>query len=183
MPQFGTPHFEDVLVYWKSLCKGSSIPSAEAFDLISIPSALPDMTLWDFVTPDKIICRFAGTHITAQANTDVTGVNLLDIMPAHTEPMVMDDCHLMFTQPCGMHYILQNKHVGGKVGRLQSITLPLEKDAYSHRRFITVNNTIETVGFEEEKANDELLIGYKFETREPLDLGWGYPATLMPLKD
>jgi hypothetical protein len=184
MSQVETQNFKEVFAHWKSLCDGddNAIPTAEAFDLIAVPNALPDITYWDFFRSGDIICRFAGTHITERTRTEITGVHLRDIMPAHTEPMILDDFRLMISHPCGMRYVVENKHTSGKIVRLQSISLPLRTESDSIARVIFVNNMLETLGFENKVPDEGLLIGQKFETREPYDLGWGCPSNLMPLQ-
>lgn len=175
MSKFGTQHFEDVIAHWKSLCEGTTIPKAEAFDLIAVPSALPDITLWDFVAPDNIICRFAGTRVTERTNTEITGLDLKTIMPPQSGPMILDDFKLMFAHPCGMHYVVQSRHVSGKLARLQSVSLPLSVDGNTLGSLLFVNGMLETLGYEDNDAPKNLVVGQKFETRETLDLGWGTP--------
>jgi hypothetical protein len=171
---FNSPYFEQVLTYWQSIATDGA-PTVSAFDLIQIPAALPDITFWEMHPDGRVICRMAGTAVTSRMKSDLTGVELSTVMPQKTGFNILDDIRAISHQPCALYQVVLNRHVTGKIARLESLTVPLSADPGGMPKFVTVNHMIETVRYGNDEHSKTLELIRSLEERTFLDLGWGVP--------
>ncbi len=145
------------------------------FDFIEIPSALPDITLWEVFPDGRIICRMVGTGVIARMKSDMTGTDLTKVIPETPGYDVHDDVKHILSRPCGLFQMVQNKHVTGKIARLESLTLPLNPDPGGVPKLVTVNHMIETVKHGTADALTDLTLMRTLEENTFVDIGWGIP--------
>ena len=175
MPTFDSPHFEQVITYWQSIATDAA-PRVSEFDLIQIPAALPDITFWEMHSDGRIMCRMAGTAVIARMKSDLTGAELSQVTPQEIGINILDDLRAILSQPCAHYLVVLNRHVTGKIARMESLTLPLTADPGGRPKFVTINHMIETVRYEDDEHAGKLELMRSLEERTFLDLGWGVPA-------
>jgi hypothetical protein len=171
---FDSPRFGQVLTYWQSIAIEAA-PRVSEFDLIQIPTALPDITLWEMHPDGRVVCRMAGTAVIARMKSDITGVEISQVMPPKAGINVVDDVQAILAQPCALYQLVLNRHVTGKIARMESLIMPLAADAGGMPRFVSVNHMIETVRYGSDEHTGELELMRSLEERTFLDLGWGVP--------
>ncbi|MEQ9145722.1 MAG: PAS domain-containing protein [Parvibaculaceae bacterium] len=167
--------FDLVLAYWKSLCSPNAIPSSEDFDLIRVPEALPDITYWEMMPDDDVICRMAGTQVIARMQHDITGARLSCVMPEAMRPTVLRDLKTILTHPCALWFQHQNRHATGKVVRIEALMLPLAGGRKAHPKFIAVNHMLETLRYDADVSNTAVELGQTTDGHAFIDVGWGVP--------
>lgn len=145
------------------------------FDLLRIPSALPDITFWELTDEGHIICRMAGTAVTARMKSDLTGVDLTKVMPPSKGINIVEDLHTILAHPCGVFQIVRNRHVTGKIALLETLILPLKADPGGRPRFVAVNHMIETVSYDSDEPEGTLELMRSIDEHRFVDLGWGVP--------
>ena len=175
MSTFNSPIFEQVLAYWQSVAKDGA-PSVAQFDLIQIPAALPDVTFWEMFEDGRIICRMAGTAVTARMKSDLTGVDLTKVMPPSKGMNIIEDLYTILAHPCGLFQVVRNRHVTGRVALLETLILPLKADKGGHPKFLAVNHMIETVSYDSDEPAGKLELMRTIDEHRFVDLGWGVPA-------
>jgi len=175
--KFDHPLFNIFLTYWKSRCTNDSIPTVNEFDLIDLAAALPDVTYWEILPDQRIICRMTGTKVVERMKVDMTGMYLADILPPHDAPIMLKAFQTMQTSGCGVWIRAQNHHPNGRNVRVEALSLPLAAAENALPKCVTVSNQLETIGYDQSEGADALILGQEFEKREFVDLGWGRPDT------
>ncbi len=176
---FTSPKFEQVLTYWQSVAK-DAVPSVAEFDLIQIPAALPDITFWEMSEDGRVVCRMAGTAVTARMKSDLTGVDLTQVMPPSKGMDIVEDLRTILAHPCGLFQVVRNRHVTGKIALLETLILPLRADPGGLPKFIAVNHMIETVRYDSEEPAGTLELMRSIDEHRFIDLGWGVPTVQNP---
>ncbi|WOF75361.1 PAS domain-containing protein [Parvibaculaceae bacterium PLY_AMNH_Bact1] len=175
MAIFNSPYFNQVKAYWQSVA-GDGVPNVSAFDLIQIPSALPDITFWEMYPDGRVICRMVGTAVIARMKSDITGVELSAAIPPSTEFNLTDDLRMLFSQPCALFQVLVNRHVTGKIARMETLTFPLAADKGSNPKLVTVNHMLETIKYADDQTTETLELMRTIEDHRFVDLGSGLPS-------
>lgn len=89
------------LQYWLSIRASGHMPLKDDFDPVSIPDLLNCIWLLDYRGPDEILVRLCGTSIDRRFGIEITGRNLLSLIPGDLRSiygaMFGDICRL----PCG----------------------------------------------------------------------------------
>lgn len=168
------PIFVDLHAYWQSLRQDEKLPRAENVDLLALLPLLPELSLLDMVSPDEIICRFAGTAICDRLGFDLTGRNICEQQASAMRDRARRAYDGMASQPCGMIARYVNHYSTGSQGTVSSLYLPLITADGSTR--------ILGIGHREEKADyappiDETLIVTDVLSVDWLDIGFGVPAS------
>lgn len=171
---FANASFQEFWNYWKSCATGSGIPTNASFDLLAIPTLLPDLSIWSYAKDGRIICRMTGTRVVQRMNTDITGAYLGDLMPAGYEGVIAENFRTLLNQPCGLYLRSRNHHPSGKQVRMEALTLPLAATEKVEAKFVSINHMLEVVGFDEANT-PHVALGQRFEARDYVDLGWGLP--------
>ncbi|MCE7999274.1 MAG: PAS domain-containing protein [Rhodobiaceae bacterium] len=175
MATFNSLHFDQVFAYWKSVAR-DGVPNVSEFDLIEIPAALPDITFWEMYPDGRVICRMVGTAVMARMKSDITGIELSSVMPASSEFNLLDDLRTLFLQPCALFQILVNRHVTGKIARMETLTFPLAADKGGNPKLVTVNHMLETIKYANDQQESTLELMRTIEDHRFIDLGWGVPT-------
>jgi len=175
--KFDHPLFNELLTYWKSRCNNDGIPTGNDFDLIDLPAALPDVTYWDLQPDQRIKCRMTGTKVVERMNVDITGMFLDDILSPGEGPQMLSALQTMYSSRCGLWFRTQNHHPNGRIVLMETFSLPLAAAENALPKCITLNNQLETIGYDQSGDSDALILGQAFPIREFVDLGWGTPET------
>ncbi len=175
--EFTSPLFADLFTYWKSRCADDSIPSTTNFDMIDLPTVLPDITYWEMEPEGRIVCRLAGTKVVERMGTDITGRNLDSLLSAETQTITHQAFRIMQSHPCGVWIRSLNHHPSGRIVRMEALTLPLSPVEGALPKFVTVNHQIETIGYDDTDESHKLILGQTLEQLEYVDVGWGVPET------
>lgn len=175
--KFAHPLFNELLTYWKSRCKNDSIPSVNDFDLIDLPAALPDVTYWDMQPDQRIKCRMTGTKVVERMNVDITGMYLDEILSPDEAPQMLRALQTIQSSHCGLWFRAQNHHPNGRIVLMETFSLPLAGTQNALPKCVTLNNQLETIGYDQSDDADALIVGQEFQVREFVDLGWGTPET------
>ena len=172
---FSVPAFTSLLEYWKSCATGSGIPSSSTFDLICIPTLLPDATLWEIDRNHRIFCRMTGTNVVERMGTDITGRYLGDIMPSGYEEELTRHFQTIRAHPCGLYLVALNRHPNSKLVRVETLVVPLAASKGHAHKFVSLNHMMQVLGFDGDRTDTKTELGRSLEHVEYIDLGWGLP--------
>ena len=173
--EFTYPLFVDLFTYWKSRCTDDGIPTIENFDMLDLPTVLPDITYWEMEPEGRIICRMTGTKVVERMNTDITGMYLDSLMLPETQTIAHQAFQVMQSHPCGLWLRSTNHHPSGRIVRMEALTLPLSPTGSALPKFVTANHQIETIGYDDTEEGHKLILGQPLEQLEYVDVGWGAP--------
>ena len=73
--------------------------------------------------------RYCGSHVVDQTGMDLTGQNLLDLVPKEGRDDLLTDMTAMITHPCGNFSQHLDLYASGKNVRSESLSLPLRSKA------------------------------------------------------
>lgn len=94
-----------------------------AADIIPL---LTTMTVLDLREPEMARYRFCGSQVVAQTGVDLTGQNLLDLVPADGRDDLYTDMKAMLACPCGNFSQHLDIYDSGKSVKSESLSLPLK---------------------------------------------------------
>ena len=164
--EFTYPLFVDIFTYWKSRCTDSAIPTVENFDMLDLPTVLPDITYWEMEPEGRIICRLAGTKVVERMSADITGMYLDRLVPSEKQAITHQAFRVMQSHPCGVWIRSLNHHPSGRIARMEALTLPLSPVEGALPKFVTANHQIETIGYDDTKESNKLSLGQTLEQLE-----------------
>ncbi len=118
----------------------------------------------------------AGTAVVSRMKTDITGVDLTTVMPAHQSVNILQDFKSMQGTPCGVHYVVHSQHPSGKIARLETLSLPIAAESGGLPKLVSVNHMIETIKHGNEASSEDLNLARELEKRVFIDLGLGVPS-------
>ncbi|MBT6136092.1 MAG: PAS domain-containing protein [Rhodospirillaceae bacterium] len=100
--------------YWFSRPRVDFVPDRSDIDPTDIPSLLSNLLIYEYEGPYNLRIRLAGTSLVARHGREITGLNLMDMVP----PENYEDASWLFqqivTQPCGC---LSHGHAKSLSGR------------------------------------------------------------------
>lgn len=111
---------------------GDSCPDYQDFMLQGdIAPFLTTLTVLDLQEPDTARYRFCGSAVVDQTGTDLTGQNLLDLVPEEGRNDLYADMSAMIACPCGNFSQHLDIFSSGKSVASESLSLPLKSKVNS----------------------------------------------------
>jgi len=89
------------LQYWLSIRHGGQLPLRDDFDPVRIPHLLNCIWLLDYRGPEEILVRLCGTSIDRRFGIEITGRNLLHLIPRDLRASYRTMFGDMSRLPCG----------------------------------------------------------------------------------
>lgn len=119
--------------YFRAFTKGymaslsqDSCPDYQDFMLQSdIAPLLGTLTILDLQEPDIVRYRFCGSGVVDHTGMDLTGQNLLDLVPEEGRKDLYADMRAMVAQPCGNFSRHLDLYSSGRSMASESLSLPL----------------------------------------------------------
>ncbi len=97
------PSASTLVDYWLKLRQpGHPCPHKRDFSPMHLGKALPDVFLTEWIDPDNILIRVAGSNTSEITRADVTGRNLLDVVPSEHRDIIFDFYNKMRTDHCAV---------------------------------------------------------------------------------
>ncbi len=134
------PGFVEVHDYLQSLRQSNDLPRAEDVDLLQLLPWLPEISLFDRVKNDEIICRFVGTAIVDRLSHDISGKNIYPQQSAAMRDRTRDAFECMIKQPCGMVAHYTTHYNTGLHGAARTLYLPLIAPVNGFPRLLSIAN-------------------------------------------
>ncbi|MEH6403190.1 MAG: PAS domain-containing protein [Sneathiella sp.] len=145
-----TAEAEKFATYWRSLSSPGTIAHKSNFDPASIPSLLPNISIYEIRENGDVYCRLMGTGLAERFGHDYTGESILSWWGEMGLEGLLRTFKTMSDQPCGV--LTQTK-------------------AHTKTGLTFLNHS---VGFPALNANDEALL-FVFYTTSVVSLERHYP--------
>ena len=111
--------------HWFSLQNEVLVPGRQDFNPSDVPRLLSNIAIHEFMPPDRIELRLAGTHMVERYGQEITGRNYLDFIPEHRRQKTYELLSHIIDQPCGMLVRMRTKtNFGSLGGSNESVGLP-----------------------------------------------------------
>ncbi|MCF8468941.1 MAG: PAS domain-containing protein [Sneathiella sp.] len=123
-----TADARDFVNYWRSLDCDGLIPHRSSFDPSKILPLLPNIAIYEVVSPEEIIYRLAGTEIVERIGHEVTGRNFLDFWEGDKRGETARIMNELVARPCGLFSELEGKSESGRIANSIAVGFPLLSD-------------------------------------------------------
>ena len=132
------PSASALVDYWLELRKpGETCPYKSDFSPMHLGKVLPDVFLTEWLDANNILIRVAGSNTSDVMQQDVTGKNLLDVVPAEHRSAIGDFHKKMQNDLCAVATVYEMAgHLTPKIAR--TLHLPLLDDDGSVSFFVGV---------------------------------------------
>ncbi|MGD1934574.1 MAG: PAS domain-containing protein [Candidatus Phaeomarinobacter sp.] len=161
------------LAYWKEARGRSALPSPEDIRPSELTELLPYLRYMRWDGPERVVFRLWGTGLAELMKTDLTGLNVFDMLPERereTERVRLKNLHLV---PCGFAQQRRVTDVSGVTRLFEFLTLPVSAGSDGQPRMIGPGSFVDAVpGERVELADDPKTVIHSFTY---LDLGFGIP--------
>lgn len=119
------PSSQALLDHWLKIRGDNLVPLRSDLRPLDIHALLPCLMLLEYCSPDRLVCRLAGTGIVDRMGVEFTGTNLFDTVIPKQLVMARYRFNAVRTHPCGLvlHTQMQSKYRALFVAEL--IYLPL----------------------------------------------------------
>lgn len=149
-----------------------------AADIIPL---LTTITVLDLREPETARYRFCGSEVVAQTGVDLSGQNLLDLVPAEGRDDLYTDMKAMLACPCGNFSQHLDIYDSGKNVKSESLSLPLKsKPGAPAGLLITLHASEWTLLADAQKrhllGDGDLRIGAEWIQSVFVDTGDGTPG-------
>ncbi|MBT3532560.1 MAG: PAS domain-containing protein [Rhodospirillaceae bacterium] len=171
---FKSEKSHDFVRHWFSLRGDALVPRRQAFDPADVPHLLANISIHEFVAPERIELRLAGTKLVERYGQEITGRNYLDFVPEARREKTYELLSHIIKQPCGMLVRMRTAtNVGILGGGNESVGLPF------HNRDGLLNTVMYHVAnweYDRSTADPGQRMEAHFPTeRVYFDLGAGLP--------
>lgn len=174
----------DLFDYWCALRPPGRLPLRSQIDPGAIRPLLPRLYILERQDDGTVTVRLAGTALRQLYGLEMTGRDMLDLVPPQHHPTRRWRVAAAAAQPCGMLYVRQHRYTSGALDEVESIFLPLavedEPPEAPARQFIGLAASQSGRRWIAEEERGTLLPPHRFRF---LDLGYGVPATIDPPSD
>lgn len=124
---------------WK-VAKGSKpLPSPQDLPPEKLVFCMPDITVTEYLGPEHIRYRLAGTGIISRLGLDPTDKNMYDLTPVKYRPIIAKAYSAIFTIPAALVSSTSNTLSSGVVGQVNSLHLPMINHDGEANRVITLH--------------------------------------------
>jgi hypothetical protein len=167
--------------YWTSLCPPDRLPLRSDIDPAAIQPLLPYIYILELKTDDTVFVRLAGTALRRLYGREMTGMNMLDLVPPAHRAARLRRTLQAASHPCGMCYIRSHRYASGAVDEVESMFLPLTVDPATDgtraRQMIGIAASLSERRWIAEDETGTLMMPRAFRF---LDVGFGVPPMSAP---
>ncbi len=169
--------------YWYNLPRTGTLPDKSCFRPEEIPSLLPSMLVYELVSRDFIRIRLIGSNVEERFGGNRTGSNYLDVVEEHRKESASAAMWSQVEKPCGMHVLLEQELISGRVAYIEALGLPVTNVEGGHPLILFQSNEIcrgpdDTLIEDQIQLDDKEDVLLKFirvSERTFFDLGAGVP--------
>jgi hypothetical protein len=170
-----TRQFIEAWVRWRAT---GVVPRRSEMELRDIAGSLETIILFDYLGPDEIMLRVAGTRLGELSGIELTGKNYKDLTRPEYWPTRSRRIGAMLARPCGgimyVRYVMAN----GRRLRFETVSLPLMADGQSEVRQLIACNTLVDGDFPPAGVRSQGIPGV--EDFAFVDIGAGIPDDRLP---
>ncbi|WP_085899605.1 PAS domain-containing protein [Kiloniella majae] len=128
--------------YWHNLPRTGILPDKSSFKPEEIPSLLSTMLVYELVSHDFIRIRLIGSTVEERFGGHRTGTNYLDVVEEHRKPSASAALWSQVEKPCGMHVLLEQELMSGRIASIEAVGLPISNIEGGHPLILFQNNEI-----------------------------------------
>ncbi len=167
--------------YRLALADGGCPVYVDFFLRDNITPLLGTLSVLDLREEDSVLYRYCGSGITASTGADLTGLNLLDLVPAEGREDLYTDMKAMIAHPCGNFSQHLDVYASGKSVTSESLSLPFKSASDSRVNcLMTLHASEWTIVSEGQKRNlidsGDMRIGVEWIQSIFVDIGFGTPG-------
>jgi len=170
----------DLVEYWAGLCPPGTLPRRSQVDPGAILPLLPYLYILG-VADDGVTIRLAGTALRQLYGLEMTGRDMLDLVPPEHRAARRWRVACAARHPCGMSYIRTHRYPSGATDDLETIFLPLAgedpADGLRARQFIGIAASTSDRRWIADEEPGTLMPPHAFQF---LDVGFGIPPAIDP---
>ncbi len=175
VPLLGVRAHTDLFHYWCGLPRLDGIPDAADFNPAAAKAWLPDIAILAVSDLDEISHRLVGTGVASRLGYDATGANLLDFIAPGYRRQCSRDMHEVVYRPCALQARYMTHYVSGRIGRVQSLYLPLNTPAGRAPRILSVHTPEGALVYRKPAAKP--AFASTIDRMIWIDIGFGVPGT------
>lgn len=172
---------KDLADYWTSLCPVGGLPLRADVDPAAIRPLLPYIYILELKSDDAVFVRLAGTALRRLYGLEMTGMNMLDLVPPEHRASRLWRTLQAMSRPCGMSYVRNHRYASGAVDAVESIFLPVTVDRATDgtkaRQMLGIAASLSDRRWIAEDETGALMMPHVFRF---VDVGFGVPATTAP---
>ncbi len=139
------------------------------------------MLVYELISSDLIRIRLIGSAVEERFGGNRTGSNYLDAVEEHRKPSASAALWSQVEKPCGMHVLLEQELMSGRIACIEAVGLPISNVEDGHPLILFQNNEIswdrDDAFFESshqfDDKEDRLLKCIRVSERTFFDLGAG----------
>ncbi len=171
-----TPLFRKFLDGYCDARNDKLLPTLQDCLLSHLASLADEFTVFEILPPDKLVYRLCGTKVVERIGFEMTGLNVLDFLPAESREISYYDVSTMVTWPCGNYSRYNNQYAHGRVVESESVSLPVLSDSMSTKPYILALHSVEGKRYEVGEGKGETRIGVDWIMSAFLDIGTDTPG-------
>ncbi|KLN61630.1 hypothetical protein WH96_04635 [Kiloniella spongiae] len=141
------------------------------------------MLVYELISSDFIRIRLIGSTVEERFGGSRTGTNYLDMVEEHRKPSASAALWSQVEKPCGMHVLLEQELMSGRIAYIEAVGLPISNTEGGHPLILFQNNEIsrdrDDLLLENwdqfDDKEDRLLKCIRVSERRFFDLGAGIP--------
>ena len=171
----------DLFDYWRALPQlGGRLPLRAQIDPGALRTLLPYLQIMERLDAGTVVMRLAGTALRQLYGMEMTGRDMLDLVPPSHRPTRRWRVATAAAHPCGMVYSREQRYPSGAVDEVETLFLPLavagDPPEAPARQFIGLAASKSGRRWIAEE-HGTLLAPHDFRF---VDIGYGIPATIDP---
>jgi hypothetical protein len=173
MPEFITMPTKRLYEYWLTLPKAGILPLRSSVNPADIKDILPEVSIAEWIAPDTLKFRLAGTGVVERLGFDPTGRNFLDLIGSEEKNRMVRRLALIMDTPCGARSVRQEDYQGGLQRLVEHVALPLDSGRTGLSMLIAATGQLdrsEAVAKSSRLTRIGMPLDYEF-----IDLGAGVP--------
>lgn len=110
---------------WKKAKGSNALPSPQDLPPEKLVFCMPNITVTEYVNPEHIRYRLAGTDVISRLGTNPTGKNLFDFTPDKYQKMLSAIYIAILTRPAALVSLTSNSLSTGIIAQVSGLHLPM----------------------------------------------------------
>ncbi len=170
-----------ILDHWQALRGDRLRPRRSEIDPAALVHFLPNIGIFEVMSPDVTLCRLAGTAFQRSLGFELTGRNVAELYGPTLFRTAGYRFHMMAMQPCAVMFDLVLRFASGAENPHEIMLLPLEPEQPEGSTPLLIGAApIRAVEWENTAVLPQLDPSPNFRF---IDIGAGIPASLFPPDD
>lgn len=159
--------------YWTTLPRAGNLPVRSSVDPEALVDVLPTIRILEWIPPDQLRVRLLGTGQVDRMGRDITGTNYFDLLSDAGRKQSVRNTELMFSQPCGLLTLREERYENGDLDTVERLSLPLLDQERNVMQLIGTSAPLVETKLARDRGKKHLdspIIDYRF-----IDIGAGVP--------